>query len=316
LRWQACDGPNGAHFCGETPQSAFPARATAGRRQKTEDGSFSQRSANSATHFHPQSDESAENRDESAVFFLGGGILGGPRPVRDANPGSPALRVGNPRRGVTRPFRPGPRRTSSVNTAAPRTRSSPENPRGHSPQETSALAIENEPLRTIPAGDFYHRLDAISASPKPEQPPPTQSLQGIYTIAWNEYRRPPTRTTPARTIPAGDFYHRLDVLSASPNNNEPGSHNPCRGFLPSPGVATAQRRLPQVAVPLTRPNSVGVVYRAQDAAPYNGVVSWDTTNKRSARLGTERTILHFRPCGSPDIMPVRLKRHVATSPAT
>jgi hypothetical protein len=239
LRWQACDGPNGAHFCGETPQSAFPARATAGRRQNA---SFSQRSANSATHFHPQ-------RDESAVFFLGGGILGGPRPVRDANPGSPALRVGNPRRGVTRPFRPGPRRTSSVNTAAPRTRSSPENPRGHSPQETSALAIENEPLRTIPAGDFYHRLDAISASPKPEQPPPTQSLQGIYTIAWNEYRRPPTRTTPARTIPAGDFYHRLDVLSASPNNNEPGSHNPCRGFLSSPGrvIGVPQQQRARVA---------------------------------------------------------------------
>jgi len=192
--------------------------------------------------------------------------LAGPGLVRDANPGSPALRVGNPRRGVTHPFRPGPRRTSSVNTAAPRTRSSPKNPRGHSPRETSALAIENEPLRTIPAGDFYHRLDAISASL---------------------------------------------------NNNEPGSHNPCRGFLPSPGrvigvpqqqrprvaqslqgISTiawgchsaAQRRLPQVAVPLIRLNSVGVVYRAQDAAPYNGVVSWDTTNKRSARLGTERTI--------------------------
>ena len=159
LGWQACDGPNGAHFCGETPQSAFPARATAGRRQKTEGGSFSQRSANSATHYHPQSDESVEKRDESAVFFLGGGILGGPRPVRDANPGSPALRVGNPRRGVTRPFRPGPRRTSSVNTAAPRTRSSPKNPRGHSPRETSALAIENEPQRTIPAGDFDHRQE-------------------------------------------------------------------------------------------------------------------------------------------------------------
>ena len=138
--------------------------------QKTEDGSFSQRSANSATHFHPQSDESVEKRDESAVFFLGGGDLAGPGPVRDANPGSPALRVGNPRRGVTRPFRPGPRRTSSVNTAAPRTRSSPENPRGHSPQETSALPIKNEPLRTIPAGDFYHRLDAISAFPNNNEP--------------------------------------------------------------------------------------------------------------------------------------------------
>jgi hypothetical protein len=76
LRWQACDGPNGAHFCGETPQSAFPARATAGRRQKTQ---VSPRdSANSATHFHPQRDESAETRDESA-FFLGGGIGSGPK---------------------------------------------------------------------------------------------------------------------------------------------------------------------------------------------------------------------------------------------
>ena len=240
MGWQACDGPNGAHFCGETPQSAFPARATAGRRQKTEGGSFSQRSANSATHYHPQSDESVENRDESAVFFLGGGILGGPRPVRDANPGSPALRVGNPRRGVTRPFRPGPRRTSSVNTAAPRTRSSPENPRGHSPQETSALPIKNEPLRTIPARDFYHRLDAISASlnnndprshnpcrgflpspgrvigvPQQQRARVAQSLQGISTIAWTCYRRPPTRTTPAGTIPAGDFYHSLGLPERS-----------------------------------------------------------------------------------------------------
>ena len=75
LRWQACDGPNGAHFCGETPQSAFPAIATAGRRQNA---SFSQRSAASAIHFHPQRDESAETRDESA-FFLGGGIGSGPK---------------------------------------------------------------------------------------------------------------------------------------------------------------------------------------------------------------------------------------------
>ena len=92
-------------------------------------------------------------------FFLGGGDLAGPGPVRDANPGSPALRIGNLRRGVTRPSRPGPRRTSSVNSAALRNRSSPENPRGHSPQETSALAIENEPQRTIPAGDFDHRQE-------------------------------------------------------------------------------------------------------------------------------------------------------------
>ena len=245
LGWQACDGPNGAHFCGETPQSAFPARATAGRRQKTEGGSFSQRSANSATHYHPQSDESVENRDESAVFFLGGGILGGPRPVRDANPGSPALRVGNPRRGVTRPFRPGPRRTSSVNTAAPRTRSSPENPRGHSPQETSALPIKNEPLRTIPAGDFYHRLDVLSASPnnnehgshnpcrgftpspgmnigvpQHERPPPAQSLQGISTIAWGCHSAAP----------------------ATPGCRPPHSAQLCRSCLPGTGRGPLQRR--------------------------------------------------------------------------
>jgi len=40
----------------------------------------------------------------------------------------------------------------------------------------------------------------------------------------------------------------------------PRPHNPCRGFLPEPGFATPQRRLPQVTVPHPRLNSRGVGY--------------------------------------------------------
>jgi len=43
-------------------------------------------------------------------------------------------------------------------------------------------------------------------------------------------------------------------------HTNPRPQNPCRGFLPEPGFATAQRRLPQVTVPHPRPNSVGGVY--------------------------------------------------------
>ena len=67
-------------------------------------------------------------------------------------------------------------------------------------------------------------------------------------------------------------------------------HNPCRGFLPSPGVAKAQRRLPQVTVPQQRPNTEGVVYEGLDVAPLSGVVALDTRTRSSARPGTARPI--------------------------
>ena len=173
--------------------------------------------------------------------------MAGPGPVCDANLGAPARSVGNPRRRVTRPCRPypdrpdrtGPPPMDSGNMATPRTRSSPESPRGNGPQETSAFPIENELLRTIPAGDFYLRQDAISASP---------------------------------------------------NRIDPGSHNPCRGFLRSPGVARAQRRLPQVNVPQQRPNTEGVVYEGLDVAHSSGVVALDTRTRSSARPGPARPI--------------------------
>ncbi len=72
---------------------------------------------------------------------------------------------------------------------------------------------------------------------------------------------------------------------------DPRPHNPCRGLLPEPGVATAQRRLPQVTVPHARLNSEGVVcaillldrYNTGYRAP-NGATVGHGRNAMSARI--------------------------------
>ena len=73
----------------------------------------------------------------------------------------------------------------------------------------------NNPRPHNPCRGFTPSPGMNIGVPQHERPPPAQSLQGISTIAWTCYRRPPTTTSLGRTIPAGDFYHRLGLQQRS-----------------------------------------------------------------------------------------------------
>jgi len=154
-----------------------------------------------------------------------------------------------------------------------RRRSASATPAVGQPTPSGPVRVGRVPsTRRHPAPDRRPRTPGATARRKhrrwqSETSPCGQSLQGISTIAWTRYRRPPTTTSPGRTIPAGDFYHRLDVLSASLNNNEHGSHNPCRGFTPSPGmnIGVPQQQRARVAQSLQGISTIA--WGCQSAAP-------------------------------------------------
>jgi len=93
-----------------------------------------------------------------------------------------------------------------------------------------------------------HKVRGVAGGPK--------CLAGLH--GQTPHRRP-THDNHGSDKPAGSS-PRASTKPASFRKPTPRPHDPCRGFLPEPGVAQTQRRLPQVTVPHPRLNSEGVGY--------------------------------------------------------